>query len=105
MNKSVVLDSKSVFAPRGTATYTPKWSIVVLALACLGVLKFNGPGAKTSTGPETAVRDTIAAASLPAPMGTKSQLIAPPKISTTDTNSIGPARAARLLDNHKDENQ
>jgi hypothetical protein len=28
--------------PRGTATYTPKWSIVVLAVACLGVLKYNG---------------------------------------------------------------
>jgi hypothetical protein len=58
MSKPIRIASKSVFAPRGTATYTPKWSIVVLALACLGVLKFYGPGEKTS-----ATREAQSAAS------------------------------------------
>jgi hypothetical protein len=40
-----------VFAPRGTS-YTPKWSIVVLALACLGVLKFNDPRGKPAVARE-----------------------------------------------------
>jgi hypothetical protein len=53
MSKPLVISSRSVFVPRGTATYTPKWSIVVLALACLGVLKFYGPGVKTTAESET----------------------------------------------------
>jgi hypothetical protein len=47
VNKPTLTTSKSVFVPRGTATYTPKWSIVVLAVACLGVLKLNGLREKT----------------------------------------------------------
>jgi hypothetical protein len=55
VNKPTLITSKSVFLPRGTATYTPKWSIVVLAVACLGVLKFNGLRAKTDRArPSTA---------------------------------------------------
>jgi hypothetical protein len=46
------LTSKSVFVPRGTATYTPKWSIVVLAIACFGVLKLNGLHGKTENSRE-----------------------------------------------------
>jgi hypothetical protein len=53
MSKPLVISSRSVFVPRGTATYTPKWSIVVLAVACLGVLKFYGPGVKTTAESET----------------------------------------------------
>src|SRR5258705_6480629 len=45
--------------PRGTATYTPKWSIVVLTLACLGVLKFNGFGWKTTTDRETSSAESL----------------------------------------------
>jgi hypothetical protein len=109
MSKSILIESKTVFAPRGTATYTPKWSIVVLALACLGVLKFNGPGSKTFVGSmpfelKLPARETIAPA-LPPLVETKPKLLAPPKASSTDTNSIGLAPAARLLDNHRDENQ
>jgi formylglycine-generating enzyme len=64
LNKPILIESKSVFAPRGTATYTPKWSIVVLALACLGVLilKFNIPGGKTTDARETVGSETPAAA-------------------------------------------
>jgi len=53
MSKPLVISSRSVFVPRGTATYTPKWSIVVLAVACLGVLKFYGPGVKIRAESET----------------------------------------------------
>jgi hypothetical protein len=63
MSKPIRIASKSVFAPRGTATYTPKWSIVVLALACLGVLKFYGPGEKTPALRET--RSAVSASFLP----------------------------------------
>jgi len=54
VNKSAptLIASKSVFVPRGTATYTPKWSIVVLAVACFGVLKFNGLHGKTEPARE-----------------------------------------------------
>jgi formylglycine-generating enzyme required for sulfatase activity len=47
MSRPVSISSKAVFAPRGTSTYTPKWSIVVLAIACLGVLRFNVPRRET----------------------------------------------------------
>jgi hypothetical protein len=78
VSKPILTESKSVFAPRGTATYTPKWSIVVLAVACLGVLKFNGPGAKTSAAGETPPGETAAAALLLPPVQNKLQTNPPP---------------------------
>ena len=80
----------------------------MLAVACLGVLKFNGPGAKTSAARETSERRPAASqtvAPLPAPIETKTQLQAPPKASGMETNSTGPPSAAQPQDKNKDENQ
>jgi hypothetical protein len=100
VNKPILTESKSVFAPRGTATYTPKWSIVVLAVACLGVLKFNSPGARTPFGREISARVTPAAPSRPPEVENKSIRV-PPKAFRTDTNAIGAGITAR----HQDENK
>jgi hypothetical protein len=110
VNKPFLIESKTVFVPRGTATYTPKWSIVVLAVACLGVLKFNGPRAKTSAGWETsegktAASETVGAASLPTPIETTSQIHAPGNASDMETNSTAPASSAQLQNQSKNENQ
>ena len=100
MNKPILIESKSVFAPRGTATYTPKWSIVVLAVACLGVLKFHGPAAKTSVGRSLSLRETVAAAPrVPAVENTSSRL--PPIAHRAETNAIETEIKVQLQDKDK----
>lgn len=104
MNKSILIESKTVFAPRGTATYTPKWSIVVLAVACLGVLKFNGPGAKTPVGHDMSLGETVAAAPrAPALKNTSSRV--PPIARSAETNSIGTGIVVRHRDKNTAENK
>ena len=100
MNMPILIESKSVFAPRGTATHTPKWSIVVLAVACLGVLKFNGPAAKTSVGSSLSLRETVAAAPRFAAVENISGRV-PPMAHHAETNAIEAEIRAHLQDKNK----
>jgi len=53
--------SKSAFSPRAVSSHPLKWSIVVLAIGCVGVVLFHAQRQKAATAGETASAETFLA--------------------------------------------